>query len=258
VDVKLLDQLMNLAGELVLSRNRLVQIASRLNDSELLNASQNLSLVTTELQEKIMKTRMQPVGTVFNKFPRVVRDLARMSGKKVNLRIEGADTELDRSIIEAIKDPLTHLVRNAVDHGLEDPDYRVQVDKPEIGTLVLRAYHEGGQVVIEIEDDGRGIDVEKIKNKAIEKGLITPEEAERMPDREALSLIFRPGFCTAEKVTNISGRGVGMDVVKTNIEKLGGSIEIQTIVGAGTTVRLKIPLTLAIIPALIVSCGGQR
>ncbi len=258
VDVKLLDQLMNLAGELVLSRNRLVQIASRISDAELQNATQNLSLVTTELQEKIMKTRMQPIGNVFNKFPRIVRDLARSTGKKVNLRIEGADTELDRSIIDAIKDPLTHLVRNSIDHGIEDPDTRVQVGKPPVGTLVLRAYHEGGQVVIEIEDDGRGIDVKKIKQKAIEKGLITPAEAESMSDREALALIFRPGFSTAQKVTNISGRGVGMDVVKTNVEKLGGSIDIQTVLGAGTTVRLKIPLTLAIIPALVVTCEGQR
>ena len=258
VDVKLLDQLMNLAGELVLSRNRLVQIASRISDPELLNATQNLSLVTTELQEKIMKTRMQPIGNVFNKFPRIVRDLARSTGKKVNLRIEGADTELDRSIIDAIKDPLTHLVRNAIDHGIEDPDTRVQMGKPPVGTLVLRAYHEGGQVVIEIEDDGRGIDVNKIKQKAIEKGLITPAEAEAMSDREALSLIFKPGFSTAQQVTNISGRGVGMDVVKTNVEKLGGSIDIQTVLGAGTTVRLKIPLTLAIIPALVVTCDGQR
>ncbi|NPB09365.1 MAG: response regulator [Thermodesulfobacteria bacterium] len=258
VDVKLLDQLMNLAGELVLSRNRLVQIASRINDSELQNATQSLSLVTTELQEKIMKTRMQPIGNVFNKFPRIVRDLARATGKKVNLRIEGADTELDRSIIEAIKDPLTHLVRNAIDHGIEDPDERVQREKPPVGTLVLRAYHEGGQVVIEIEDDGRGIDVNKVKQRAIERGLITPAEAEAMSDREALALIFKPGFSTAEKVTNISGRGVGMDVVKTNVEKLGGSIDIQTVLGAGTTVRLKIPLTLAIIPALVVTCEGQR
>ncbi|AEH44230.1 CheA signal transduction histidine kinase [Thermodesulfatator indicus DSM 15286] len=258
VDVKLLDQLMNLAGELVLSRNRLVQIASRLSDSELQNATQNLSLVTTELQEKIMKTRMQPIGNVFNKFPRIVRDLARSTGKKVTLRIEGADTELDRSIIDAIKDPLTHLVRNSIDHGIEDPDIRVQVGKPPAGTLILRAYHEGGQVVIEIEDDGRGIDVEKVKQKAIEKGLISPSEAEKLSDREALALIFRPGFSTAEKVTNISGRGVGMDVVKTNVEKLGGSIDIQSVLGAGTTVRLKIPLTLAIIPALVVTCNSQR
>ncbi|OAQ21296.1 chemotaxis protein CheW [Thermosulfurimonas dismutans] len=258
VDVKLLDHLMNLAGELVLARNRLVQIAGEINDTELMRATQSLSLVTTEMQETIMKTRMQPIGTVFNKFPRIVRDLARSTGKKVNLHIEGADTELDRSIIEAIKDPLTHLVRNSIDHGIESPDERVQIGKPAVGTLVLRAYHEGGQVIIEIEDDGRGIDVEKVKKKAIEKGLITPEEAERMSDREAIALIFRPGFSTAEKVTNISGRGVGMDVVKTNIERLGGSIEINSVKGSGTTVRVKIPLTLAIVPALIVLSGGER
>ncbi len=258
VDVKLLDHLMNLAGELVLARNRLVQLANEMNDTELARATQTLSLVTTEMQETIMKTRMQPIGNVFNKFPRIVRDLARSTGKKVNLHIEGADTELDRSIIEAIKDPLTHLVRNSIDHGIESPEERVQVGKPPVGTLVLRAYHEGGQVIIEIEDDGRGIDIEKVKRKAIEKGLITPEEAQRMSDREALSLIFRPGFSTAEKVTNISGRGVGMDVVKTNVERLGGSIEINTVKGSGTTVRVKIPLTLAIVPALIVLSGGER
>ncbi|QJA05510.1 hybrid sensor histidine kinase/response regulator [Thermosulfurimonas marina] len=258
VDVKLLDHLMNLAGELVLARNRLVQLAGEKADPELLRATQNLSLVTTEMQETIMKTRMQPIGNLFNKFPRIVRDLARSTGKKINLHIEGADTELDRSIIEAIKDPLTHLVRNSVDHGIESPEERAQVGKPQVGTLVLRAYHEGGQVVVEIEDDGRGIDVEKIKRKAVERGLISPEEASRMGEREALNLIFRPGFSTAEKVTNISGRGVGMDVVKTNIERLGGSVEIQTVKGAGTTVRIKIPLTLAIVPALIVLSGGER
>ncbi len=258
VDVKLLDHLMNLAGELVLARNRLVQLANQKVDPELMQATQTLSLVTTEMQEAIMKTRMQPIGNVFNKFPRIVRDLARSTGKKVNLHIEGADTELDRSIIEAIKDPLTHLVRNSIDHGIEPPEERVQLNKPPVGTLVMRAFHEGGQVIIEIEDDGRGIDTEKVKRKAVEKGLITPEEAERMSDHEALNLIFRPGFSTAEKVTNISGRGVGMDVVKTNIERLGGSIEIRSVKGAGTTVRIKIPLTLAIVPALIVVSGGER
>ena len=258
VDVKLLDHLMNLAGELVLARNRLVQLANQKVDPELMQATQTLSLVTTEMQEAIMKTRMQPIGNVFNKFPRIVRDLARSTGKKVNLHIEGADTELDRSIIEAIKDPLTHLVRNSIDHGIEPPEERVQLNKPPVGTLVMRAFHEGGQVIIEIEDDGRGIDTEKVKRKAVEKGLITPEEAERMSDHEALNLIFKPGFSTAEKVTNISGRGVGMDVVKTNIERLGGSIEIRSVKGAGTTVRIKIPLTLAIVPALIVVSGGER
>ncbi len=258
VDIGLLDKLMNLAGELVLSRNRLVQIANSLNDPEIISATQRLSLVTTELQEEIMKTRMQPIGTVFNKFPRIVRDLSRVANKKVKLTIEGADTELDRSIIEAIKDPLTHIVRNSIDHGIEPPEERVKMGKPAVGHLLLRAYHEGGQVIIEIKDDGRGIDIEKVKEKALQKGLISEAEANNLSDREAINLIFKPGFSTAEKVTNISGRGVGMDVVKTNIEKLGGSIDIQTEKGCGTTIIMKIPLTLAIIPALIVSCHGQR
>ncbi len=258
VDVHLLDKLMNLAGELVLSRNRLSQIANQLNDPDLLTASQRLSLAVTEIQEQIMKTRMQPVGNVFNKFPRIVRDLSKSAQKQVQLKIEGAETELDRSIIESIKDPLTHMVRNSIDHGIEPPDVRVQKGKPAAGTLVMRAYHEGGQVIIEIQDDGAGIDPEKIKQKAVEKGVITPEQAEQLGNRDALMLIFQPGFSTAEKVTNISGRGVGMDVVKTNIEKLGGTVELQSEVGRGTTVRIKIPLTLAIIPALVVQCGGQR
>ena len=258
VDIHLLDQLMNLAGELVLARNRVVQLASRFHDSDLQRSVQTLSMVTSELQEAIMKTRMQPIGTVFNKFPRIVRDLSRQLNKKVNLKLEGTETELDRSIIEAIKDPLTHLVRNSIDHGIEPPEERVKLGKPEEGLLVMRAYHEGGQVVIEIEDDGRGIDVEKVKRKAIEKGLIDFREAERMSEKEILYLIFKPGFSTADKVTQVSGRGVGMDVVKTNIEKLGGTIELNTEKGKGTTVRIKIPLTLAIVPALIVTSQGQR
>lgn len=258
VDVHLLDQLMNLAGELVLARNRVVQLASKFHDADLQRSVQTLSMVTSELQEAIMKTRMQPIGTVFNKFPRIVRDLSRQLGKKVNLKLEGTETELDRSIIEAIKDPLTHLVRNSIDHGIELPEERVSLGKPEEGLLVMRAYHEGGQVVIEIEDDGLGIDVEKIKRKAIEKGLLDPREAERMSEKEILLLIFKPGFSTAEQVTQVSGRGVGMDVVKTNIEKLGGTIELNTMKGKGTTVRVKIPLTLAIVPALILTSQGQR
>ena len=258
VDVHLLDKLMNLAGELVLSRNRLTQIANQLNNPDLLTANQRMSLAVTEIQEQIMKTRMQPIGNVFNKFPRIVRDLAKGAGKQVQLRIEGAETELDRSIIESIKDPLTHMVRNSIDHGIEPPEIRVQKEKPAAGTLTMRAYHEGGQVIIEIQDDGAGIDPEKIKAKAVEKGIITEEQARIMSDREALMLIFQPGFSTAEKVTNISGRGVGMDVVKSNIEKLGGTVELQSVVGQGTTVRIKIPLTLAIIPALIIGCGDQR
>ncbi len=258
VDVQLLDKLMNLAGELVLSRNRLAQIAGTLNNPDLVTANQRMSLIVTELQEQIMKTRMQPVGNVFNKFPRIVRDLAKAAGKQIQLRIEGAETELDRSIIEVIKDPLTHMVRNSVDHGIEAPDMRVQAEKPPSGTLVMRAYHEGGQVIIEIQDDGAGIDPARIRAKAVEKGVITDVQARTLSDRDAIQLVFHPGFSTAEKVTNISGRGVGMDVVKTNIERLGGTVELLSEKGHGTTVKIKIPLTLAIIPALIVRSGGQR
>jgi len=217
-----------------------------------------MSLAVTEIQEQIMKTRMQPIGNVFNKFPRIVRDLSRNAQKQVQLRIEGADTELDRSIIEVIKDPLTHMVRNSIDHGIEPPEIRIQKEKPATGTLVMRAYHEGGQVIIEIQDDGAGIDPDKLRAKAIEKGIITEEQARSLSDREALMLIFQAGFSTAEKVTNISGRGVGMDVVKSNIEKLSGTVELQSEVDQGTTVRIKIPLTLAIIPALIVRSADQR
>jgi two-component system chemotaxis sensor kinase CheA len=258
VDVQLLDSLMNLAGELVLSRNRLTQLANQMNNVDLLAANQHMSLIVTEMQTQIMKTRMQPIGNVFNKFPRIVRDLAKTAQKQVQLRIEGAETELDRSIIESIKDPLTHMVRNSIDHGVEHPDIRVQKDKPAMGTLVMRAYHEGGQVIIEIQDDGAGIDPNKIRSKAVEKGVIKPENANSLSDRDVLMLIFQPGFSTAEKVTNISGRGVGMDVVKTNIEKLGGVVDLQSEPGVGTTVKIKIPLTLAIIPALIVRTGGER
>lgn len=258
VDVKLLDQLMNLAGELVLARNRVVQLSQRIADEDLTRGVQALSMITTELQETIMKTRMQPIGTLFNKFPRIVRDLARSLGKKINLHLEGTETELDRSIIEAIKDPLTHLIRNSIDHGIEPPEIRVQLGKTEEGNLFLRAYQEGGQVVIEIEDDGRGIDIEKIRKKAVEKGFMTEEEARRAKENDLIALIFKPGFSTSDAVTQLSGRGVGMDVVKTNIEKLGGTIELQTVQEKGTTVRIKIPLTLAIIPALIVTSKGLR
>ncbi|MGC8736614.1 MAG: chemotaxis protein CheW [Dissulfurimicrobium sp.] len=258
VDVQLLDNLMNLAGELVLSRNRLTQLANQMNNIDLLAANQHMSLIVTEMQTQIMKTRMQPIGNVFNKFPRIVRDLAKAAQKQIQLRIEGAETELDRSIIESIKDPLTHMVRNSIDHGIEPADIRIQKDKPAVGVLVMRAYHEGGQVIIEIQDDGAGIDPKKIRAKAVEKGLLTPEKAQALSDRDALMLIFQPGFSTAEKVTNISGRGVGMDVVKTNIEKLGGVVDLQSEPGVGTTVKIKIPLTLAIIPALIVKTAGER
>ncbi len=258
VDVNLLDKLMNLVGELVLARNQILQFSTTQTDAAFLNASQRLSLVTTELQESVMKTRMQPIGTIWSKLPRVVRDLARQCGRKVRLQMEGKDVELDKSVIESIKDPLTHMIRNAVDHGIEPPEERVANGKPEEGNLTLRAFHEGGQVIIEISDDGRGIDVEKVKAKAVRKGLISAEEAERMSPRQAMKLIFLPGFSTAEKVTNVSGRGVGMDVVRNNIEKIGGSVDIQSHLGQGTTFRIKLPLTLAIIPALIIKSGGER
>jgi two-component system, chemotaxis family, sensor kinase CheA len=258
VDVTLLDKLMNLVGELVLARNQILQFSNATEDAGLLAPSQRLNLITTELQEGVMKTRMQPIGNIWSKFPRTVRDVATMCGKQVRIEMEGKETELDKTIVEAIKDPLTHIVRNSVDHGIEKPEKRVAVGKPAEGRLLLRAYHEGGQVIIEISDDGGGLDADKIRRKAVEKGLITPEQAARMGEREGVNLIFLPGFSTAEKVTNVSGRGVGMDVVKTNIEKIGGTVDVQSKAGTGTTVRMKIPLTLAIIPALIVTSGGDR
>jgi chemotaxis protein histidine kinase CheA len=258
VDVSLLDKLMNLVGELVLARNQILQFSSTQQDTSFLNTSQRLNLITTELQEGVMKTRMQPIGNIWSKFPRVVRDLATSCGKQVNIEMEGKATELDKTIIESIKDPLTHLVRNAVDHGIETPEKRQACGKSPEGHLFLRAFHEGGQVNIEISDDGAGIDPERVKQKALEKGLVTPDQASRLSDRELLNLLFLPGFSTAEKVTNVSGRGVGLDVVKTNIEKIGGTVDIQNRLGQGTTLKIKIPLTLAIIPALIVTSQGDR
>jgi two-component system chemotaxis sensor kinase CheA len=258
VDVGLIDKLMNLVGELVLARNQILQFNVVQNDSVFLSTAQRLNLITTELQEGVMKTRMQPIGNVWNKFPRVVRDLAVACGKQVRIEMEGKDTELDKTIIEAIKDPLTHLVRNSVDHGIESPEARQSKGKPIEGRLSLRAFHEGGHVNIEITDDGAGIDTERVKKKALDRGLVTPERLARMSERELLGLIFLPGFSTAEKVSNISGRGVGMDVVKTNIERIGGTVDLQSVLGHGTTIRIKIPLTLAIIPALVITSGGER
>jgi two-component system chemotaxis sensor kinase CheA len=258
VDVVLLDKLMNLVGELVLARNQVLQFTAHQEDSTLNATSQRLNLITTELQEGVMKTRMQPIGVVWNKLPRVVRDMATSFGKQIQLEMEGADTELDKTIIEAIKDPLTHIVRNCCDHGIEGPEVRVRSGKPAQGKLTLRAFHEGGQVNIEIADDGAGIDVQVLKTKAVQKGLIRIEQAERMSDREALALIFLPGFSTAAVVTSVSGRGVGMDVVKTNIEKIGGVVELVSRLGEGTTLKLKIPLTLAIIPGLVVTLNERR
>jgi two-component system chemotaxis sensor kinase CheA len=256
VDVQLLDKLMNLVGELVLARNQLLQDTST-EASHLSGASQRLNLITSELQEGVMKMRMQPIGVVWNKLPRVVRDLAAECGKKIQLEMEGAETELDKTIIEAIKDPLTHIVRNSCDHGIELPELRLQRGKHAAGKILLRAFHEGGHVNIEISDDGGGIDAQRVKAKAIEKGLLRPEQLNQISDREATQLIFQPGFSTSAKVTNISGRGVGMDVVKTNVEKIGGSVDIYNNPRAGTTVRIKIPLTLAIIPGLVVTVEGS-
>jgi two-component system chemotaxis sensor kinase CheA len=258
VGVGLLDKLMDLVGELVLTRNQILQFNTEREDPALNATSQRLNLITSELQEGVMKTRMQPIGTVWNKLPRVVRDMSVSLGKQIRLELDGAETELDRSIIEAIKDPLMHLIRNSCDHGIETPDVRARAGKPAQGRLTLRAYHEGGQVNIEISDDGAGIDVARVKQKAIEKGMLRPEQAEKLSDREALNLIFLPGFSTAQSVTNVSGRGVGMDVVKSHIEKIGGIVDVFSRPGEGATVKLKIPLTLAIIPGLVITSGGER
>lgn len=258
VGVGLLDKLMDLVGELVLTRNQILQFNTEREDAALNATSQRLNLITSELQAGVMKTRMQPIGMVWNQLPRVVRDLSVALGKQIRLQMDGADTELDRTIIEAIKDPLVHLVRNSCDHGIELPEARVGLGKPAQGTLALRAYHEGGQVNIEIGDDGAGINVARVKQNAIEKGLLRPEQVEKLSERDALNLIFLPGFSTATAVTNLSGRGVGMDVVKSHIEKIGGSVDVFSRPGHGATVKIKIPLTLAIIPGLVIESGGER
>ncbi|WP_187945427.1 chemotaxis histidine kinase/response regulator CheAY2 [Helicobacter pylori] len=260
VDVRRLDHLMNLIGELVLGKNRLIRIYSDVEErydgekflEELNQVVSSISAVTTDLQLAVMKTRMQPVGKVFNKFPRMVRDLSRELGKSIELIIEGEETELDKSIVEEIGDPLIHIIRNSCDHGIEPLEERRRLNKPETGKVQLSAYNEGNHIVIKISDDGKGLDPVMLKEKAIEKGVISERDAESMSDREAFNLIFKPGFSTAKVVSNVSGRGVGMDVVKTNVEKLNGIIEIDSEVGVGTTQKLKIPLTLAIIQALLV------
>ncbi|PDX53946.1 chemotaxis protein CheA [Helicobacter pylori] len=260
VDVRRLDHLMNLIGELVLGKNRLIRIYGDVEErydgekflEELNQVVSSISAVTTDLQLAVMKTRMQPVGKVFNKFPRMVRDLSRELGKSIELIIEGEETELDKSIVEEIGDPLIHIIRNSCDHGIEPLEERKRLNKPETGKVQLSAYNEGNHIVIKISDDGKGLDPVMLKEKAIEKGVISERDAESMSDREAFNLIFKPGFSTAKVVSNVSGRGVGMDVVKTNIEKLNGIIEIDSEVGVGTTQKLKIPLTLAIIQALLV------
>jgi two-component system chemotaxis sensor kinase CheA len=258
VDVELLDNLVQLVGELVLTRNQILQRTETHEDIELARASQRLDLVASELQESVMKTRMQPIGQVWSKMPRIVRDLAHQLGREVDLTMEGHDTEMDRSVLEAVKDPLTHLVRNSMDHGIELPEDRERAGKVRTGRLLLRAYHESGQVVVEITDDGKGIDPEKIAAIAVQRGVVTREQIARMDTKEIIGLIFRPGFSTATEVSNISGRGVGMDVVRTNIERIGGSVDVVSEVGKGTTTRVRIPLTLAIIPALVVGEGGER
>lgn len=256
VQVGILDNLMNLVGEMVLVRNQVLQHSSRSEDLEFLNLSQRLDVVTSELQEQVMRTRMQPIGNVLSKFQRVIRDLAKDLDKRIDLTVHGKDTELDKTLLEAIKDPLTHIVRNSCDHGVEKPEQRVAAGKPETGHVLISAYHEGGQVIVEISDDGRGMNRQKLVQKAVERGLHTLESAERLTDSEKLNLIFHPGFSTAVSVSSVSGRGVGMDVVRTNIEKIGGSVEIASVDGKGSTIRLKIPLTLAIVPAMLVRSGG--
>jgi two-component system, chemotaxis family, sensor kinase CheA len=258
VSVELLDQLMGLVGELVLSRNQVLQHASVLEDRASTLSFQQLDLITTELQQAVMKTRMQPIKNIFKKFPRVVRDLAITCGKTIDLIMEGEGTELDKSLLEAISAPLTHIIRNAIDHGIETPEERSLAGKPESGTLRLSAFHESGHVNIEIADDGAGIALEKVRTKAVTVGLITVEQAAGMSDDEITRLIFSPGFSTNEQVSTISGRGVGMNVVRTELEQIGGTIDIHTHQGEGTVLKIKIPLTLAIIPALIVTCRGER
>jgi two-component system chemotaxis sensor kinase CheA len=258
VNVEQLDHLMNLMSELVLIRNEMQQHTIGREDARLLGCSQRLTAITTQLQEAVMKTRMQPIDNVWNKFPRLVRDSALQSGKNVRLDMEGKDTELDKTLIEAIRDPLTHLLRNCIDHGLESPERRLQAGKAVEGRLSLRAFHEGGQVNIEVSDDGAGVDLSAVKTQALKHGLITPDRARDMSEQDAMGLIFLPGFSTAKEITSTSGRGVGMDVVRTNIARIGGTVTVTSEPGRGTTLKIRIPLTLAIIPALIVTAGGDR
>jgi two-component system chemotaxis sensor kinase CheA len=258
VDVDLLDTLMRLVGELVLTRNQMLRAVTSSSEAALVRTGQRLNLITSELQESVMKTRMQAIDHLWSKLPRVVRDLSSSVGKQVRLAMEGRETELDRSLLEAVKDPLTHLVRNAVDHGIEAAADRKAAGKPAEGVLTLRAYHEGGHVIVEVADDGKGIDPNRIAEVAIARGLLTRDQVAHMDRREILNLVFKPGFSTADKVTNVSGRGVGMDVVKTNIERIGGAVDVESTLGEGTTWRLTIPLTLAIIQALTVECGTER
>jgi two-component system chemotaxis sensor kinase CheA len=258
VDVSLLEKLMGMVGELVLARNQILQLVAEREDQDMTAMTQRLNMVTTGLQEAVMRTRMQPIDNVFQTFPRLVRDMTHACGKKVRLEIAGKETELDRTIIEAIKDPLTHLARNAIDHGIEEPARRLADGKPEEGVIQLRASHENGQVIIEISDDGSGVDIEAIKQRARRLDLATTEDLAQMSRQESLNLIFAPGLSTATKVTSVSGRGVGMDVVKTNIERVGGTVDMHSLPGDGTSIQIRLPLTLAIMPALIVCSGRER
>ena len=258
VNVELLEDLMTMVSELVLTRNQLLQLLRTQRESEFTAPLQRLNHVVSELQESVMKTRMQPIGNAWAKLPRIVRDLAHELDKKIELVMKGAETELDRQVLELIKDPLTHMVRNSADHGLEETKARKKAGKPEVGTVLLNAYHEGGHIIIEIADDGRGLSTEKIKKKVLEKGLVPEAQLSSMSDQQIQQQIFKPGFSTAEQVTAVSGRGVGMDVVRTNIERIGGTIELTSVEGQGTKFTIKIPLTLAIVSALIVECGGER
>jgi len=258
VQVGVLDRLMNLAGELVLGRNQLLQAVNSTDGTGMQAVAARMDQVTSELQEAIMQTRMQPIGNVFNKFPRVVRDLSAKLGKQCNVVMEGGEVEVDKTIIEAIGDPLTHMVRNSVDHGVEMPETRMASQKEPTGTVTLRAYHQAGKVRIDICDDGGGIDTNRLKDKAVNKGIISVERAAQMSDRDAVWLIFHPGFSTAEKISDVSGRGVGMDVVRTNIEKIGGSVDIESTLGKGTSVQITLPLTLAIIPSMLIRSCNRR
>ncbi|EJW09396.1 Signal transduction histidine kinase CheA [Rhodovulum sp. PH10] len=258
VNVETLEHLMTMVSELVLTRNQLLEIVRRHEDSEFKVPLQRLSNVTAELQEGVMKTRMQPIGNAWQKLPRIVRDLATELGKQIELEMHGADTELDRQVLDLIKDPLTHMVRNSADHGLESSAERRALGKPEKGTIRLSAYHEGGHIIIEIADDGRGLNTEKIKAKAVSSGLATEAQIEKMSEAQIHKFIFAPGFSTAAKVTSVSGRGVGMDVVRSNIDQIGGTVDVKSVACAGSSFVIKIPLTLAIVSTLIVEAGGDR
>jgi two-component system chemotaxis sensor kinase CheA len=257
VDTQRLDDIMNMVGELVLVRNRLATLKATLADEELANAIGNLDVVTADLQLSVMKTRMQPVKKVFGRFPRVVRDLARNLNKEVDLELIGEDTDLDKNLVEALADPMVHLVRNAVDHGIESPEEREQAGKPRRGKVILAAAHEGDHILLSIDDDGKGMDADVLRCIAVEKGLMDEEAAARLDDKDCYNLIFQPGFSTKTEISDVSGRGVGMDVVKTRIAQMNGSVEIDSVKGKGSKITVKLPLTLAILPTLMVILGDQ-